>query len=105
MKLAFIIWTLLCLLFVFLAFRTSRSKEPVSFWANETSELKIDNVKEYNSKLAKLFLVYAVLLFICGLPLLTESKLAVIGSVLGTVFSSFGMMAYYVMKIESKYRK
>lgn len=102
---AFGIWAAVCMLFFILAVRTYRSKKPVYFWANDSAPLDVSDVSAWNHAMARLFFTYGVLLLICGLPLLTESKVMLIFTMLGTVFSTIGMMIVYTMTIEPKYRK
>ena len=102
---AFAIWTALSVLMACIGIFTYRSKKPVYFFANDSAPLNVEDVKGYNHALAKLWFVYAVLLFLCGLPLLSGNKVLTIVTMLGTVFSTLILIGVYVMKIESKYRK
>lgn len=102
---AFVIWSAVSLVIVFFGIHTYRSDKPVYFFANDSAPLNVEDVSGYNHALAKLFFAYAVLLFLCGLPLLSDSKVLLIITMLGTVFSTLILIGVYVMKIESKYRK
>ena len=104
---AFIIWTVLGVLFIAMGIYdfNSQKTKPFGFWANaEVSP--IEDVKAYNRAMGKLWCVYGILFILLGLPLLDGQNSGLIMiSVLGTMFISIGAMIVYVVGIESKYRK
>lgn len=105
MLVAFIIWSVLFVLFVALGVYTRRSKKPVGFWANAKAP-EIKDVKAYNKALSKIWFVFAVLFELMGLPLLAGNSdgALILVPELGTVFLVIGTMFAYTF-VENKYRK
>lgn len=104
---AFIIWTIMGILFIVMGIYNMNSKKakPFGFWAN--AEVKpIEDVKAYNRALGILWCVYGVMFTLIGLPLLDEQNSGLIMiPILGTMFISIGAMVVYVVGIETKYRR
>lgn len=104
---AFIIWTIMGVLFIAMGIYDMNSKKakPFGFWAN-AEVTPIEDVKGYNRALGILWCVYGVLFTLIGLPLLDEQNLGlIIIPILGAVLISIAAMMIYVVGIESKYRK
>lgn len=105
MKIGFIIWLILCVLFVLWGISCMKSKKPVGFWANCEKPKNIIDVKKYNQAVGKLFIVYAGVLCLLGLPMAfcEQNSPLVLLTVVGVAFSTIFVMIFYVLKIESKY--
>ena len=104
---AFIIWTIMGVLFIVMGIYDMNSKKtkPFGFWAN-AEVIPIEDVKGYNRALGILWCVYGVLFTLIGLPLLDEQNSGmIIIPILGAMFISIAAMVVYVVGIESKYRK
>ena len=72
MWIAFIIWTVVSLIFLGIAISTLRAKEPVGFYtfvkAPQPEEMK--DIKKYNRAVGILWLIFAVGLELSGCPFL-----------------------------------
>ena len=104
---AFIIWSIVGLLFIVMGIYCINSKKakPFGFWANaEVADIK--EVKKYNRALGILWCVYGFVFVLIGLPLLSgQNSGLIIITMLGTMFISIVAMIFYVVGIEEKYRK
>jgi hypothetical protein len=104
---AFIIWSIIGVLFIVMGIYDLNSKKakPFGFWAN-AEVAPIEDVKGYNHALGILWCVYGVLFMVIGLPLLdVQNSGLIIISILGAMLISIGAMLAYVIGIEPKYRK
>lgn len=106
---AFIIWTILGVIFILMGIYDMNSKKakPFGFWANAEVG-SIEDVKAYNRALGRLWCVYGVLFILIGLPLLVlnEQNAGLIAiPMVGTMLISIGAMAAYSIGIEAKYRR
>ena len=106
---AFIIWTIVGVVFIVMGIYDMNSKKakPFGFWANAEVG-PIEDVKAYNRALGRLWCVYGVLFVLIGLPLLimNEQNAGLIAiPMVGTMLISIGAMAVYSIGIEAKYRK
>ncbi|MCI8327209.1 MAG: hypothetical protein HFI37_05475 [Lachnospiraceae bacterium] len=105
--LAFFIWSILSIFFIFLGIRAFVSKKevPFGFWAN-AEVFPVENVKGYNRAVGKLFCIFGIVNVFLGVPLLKgqNSPYAVI-SILGCMIEAIAAMTVYVTVIEKKYRK
>lgn len=104
---AFIIWSLMGVLFIAMGIYdiSSKKAKPFGFWAN-AEVASIEDVRGYNRALGILWCVYGVLFVLIGLPLLAgQNSGSIIIFMLGTMFISIGAMIAYVVGIEPKYRK
>ena len=104
---AFIIWSLMGVLFIAMGIYdiSSKKAKPFGFWAN-AEVASIEDAKGYNRALGILWCVYGVLFVLIGLPLLAgQNSGSIIISILGTMFIGIGAMIAYVVGIEPKYRK
>lgn len=105
--LAFMIWTLLGVIFVLYGIYAICSKKEVAFgfWANAET-FPVRDVKSYNRAVGKLWVVFGIVLVLLGLPLLDgQNSPYVIISILGIMLEAIAAMAVYVTVIERKYRK
>ncbi len=104
---AFVIWFIVSLLFVCLGIYIMKSKKakPFGFWANAEAP-EVTDVQGYNMALGKLWIIFGVGFAIDGLPLLAGQNSALIMiSVVGAMFLCIGIMVYYTLAIESKFKK
>ena len=105
---AFIIWTIVGVVFIIMGIYDMNSKiaKPFGFWANAEVE-PIEDVKAYNRALGRLWCVYGVMFVLIGLPLiLNEQNAGLIAiPIVGTMLISIGAMAVYAIGIDAKYRK
>lgn len=101
---AFIIWTIISIVFVYIGITTRRSNIPVNLFTFSDVP-KVNDVKGYNRAVSNLWLVFTVLFEMIGISLLfiKQNSPFVVLIVLGVVFLVIGMMVAYI-KIESKYR-
>ena len=106
---AFIIWTIMGVLFIVMGIYDINSKKakPFGFWANAEVG-PIEDVKGYNRALGILWCVYGILFTLIGLPLLVldeQNAGLIIIPVVGAMIISIGAMVVYSVGIESKYCK
>ena len=97
------IFSLLSLLFLWIAFRIKKSKKPVNLWANSTEKLIVKDIKAYNTACYRLMRNYAIIIFLIGLLISTEKMVFIILGYLSVVFASLGLIVVYSL-IESKHR-
>lgn len=83
----------------------SHRETPFGFWANvKTSPVR--DVKGYNRALGRLWLGFGLYLLLLELPLVfLQSALGAVIFILGMVFGALGLMLYYVLHIEPKYKR
>ena len=102
----FIIFSMISVLFLGFGIYCIYAKKtkPFGFWAN-AEQFEVKNVKLYNKDVGKLFICYAVVLEILGLPLFAgQNSPFVIITILGMVFSAIALMVVYITVIEPKYK-
>lgn len=101
---AFIIWTIISIVFVYIGITTRKSNIPVNLFTFGDVP-KVNDIKGYNKEVSNLWLVFTILFEMIGISLLfiKQNSPLVILIVLGVVFLVIGMMVTYT-KIESKYR-
>ena len=106
MVIAFLIWSVVSLLFFGIGIWCFRADKPVGFFAGVPGpeEREIRDVPRYNRAVGKLWIVNGLLVELCGLPLLfgSQNSPVVLLTVL-VVPVMIGMMIAY-FKIEQKYR-
>lgn len=102
----FVIWVICGLLFVGIGIYDYRSKKQVGFWANFDVP-EVEDVIGFNKAVGKLFITYGVVFILIGIPLIPsifyKNMLLVFIPIIGTVFETIWLMAYFVMKIEKDY--
>lgn len=105
--LAFIIWSIVGIVFIGMGIydMCSKKEKPFGFWANAET-LPVEDVRGYNKALGKLWCAFGVGFILIGLPLLLgQNSPWVIISILGAMAETIITMAVYVTVIEKKYRK
>lgn len=102
---AFVIWSIAAAAFLIIGIIARVSKKPAGFWAN-TKAPEVQNIKEYNHAVSKLWLIFAALFEIFGVPLLfcKQNSPAALISVFGTVALVLGIMIAYI-RTEIKFKK
>lgn len=103
--LGFVLWALCGFFFIIFGIYTRNAKKAVGFWAN--AELfPIENVKEYNRAMEKLWYIYGTIFILLGLPLLDgQNSPLIFLSVVGVMIETITVMAVYILVIEKKFRK
>ncbi|MDO5145821.1 MAG: hypothetical protein Q4D60_02350 [Eubacteriales bacterium] len=101
---AFIIWTLTAAIFVCIGISTRKSETENGFFTFVPPK-KMKDVKAYNHAVARLWLVFAALLEMLGLPVLflEQNSGVFVFTILGVVVLVLCLMISY-LKIEQKYR-
>ena len=105
--LAFVIWSVVGLLFVGMGIYAffSKKAQPMGFWAN-AKMFEVTDVRKYNAAMGKLFIGFGLVFIVLGLPLLSgQNSALIILSVFGVMAEAICMMAIYVLVIEKKYKK
>lgn len=96
-------WLLGCSVFVLFGTIAWNARQAVRFW-NISQQIQVSNIKKYNHAVAKMWFVFALLLAVTGMPLLTGQNSAwIVVTILGTMFLAIALMVVYI-KIEKKYR-
>ena len=102
--LAFILWTLCCLLLLGIGIYSFRAQKPVGFFAN-AKPFPVTDVKAYNRACGKLWVGYSLICMAAGIPLLFPGQVFVIlFSVCGMIAATIALILVYVKVIEKKYR-
>lgn len=104
---AFIIWSALAAVFVFMGIRMRRSQKPVGLWANAEAPKNIEDVKGFNRAVSNLWLTFTVLYEACGIPLLVCEQnspgiflcMLIVPVCIGT------MIAYTLLELKYKSKK
>ena len=105
--LAFMIWTVIGLLFILMGIYAifSKKAQPMGFWAN-AKMFEVTDVKKYNAAMGKLFMGFGVVFIVLGLPLLSgQNSPLIILSMFGVMAETIFTMAIYTLVIEKKYKK
>lgn len=103
--LGFLIWCLSGVVFLLIGIYAFFAKKAVGFWAN-AKVFEVNDVKGYNRAVGKLFISFALIFIILGLPLLAGQNSAwIILSIFGVVAEMIGMMVIYTLVIEKKYKR
>ena len=105
MLIAFIIWTIVSIIFLVIGIICRKSKDPVGFFTFTEPPL-VEDVKSYNNAVSILWFVVAGVLEIIGVPILflEQNSPIFILIMLMVVILMIAMMITYI-KIESKYKK
>lgn len=110
MMIAFIVWSLVAVLFLVIGIVDRKSEKPVGFWANakpwsNVKELEVTDMRAYNNAVSNIWIVFAIIFELLGLPLLfcEQNDLILFIAVAGVVILIIGIMLAY-LKIENKYK-
>ena len=101
----FIIWSIVSIILFFLGISTLKSDKAVGFFTIGKPP-EIENIRDYNKSVVKLWFVYAIIFEVIGIPLcyLEQNSPQVILLVFAVLIWAISLIAVY-LKIESKYRK
>ncbi len=103
MVIAFIIWSIVAVLFLGIGISGRKSKEAVGFFTFLKPPV-ISDVSKYNHSVSTLWIIAAVILEIIGMPLLfsEQNSPVFIPVILGVVALMIGTMIVY-LRIQAKY--
>lgn len=104
---AYVVWILISILFVVIGIYIIKCKKakPFGFWANAEVP-QVTDVVAYNKALGKLWIIFGIGFAIDGLPLLAgEKSPLIVISMIGAMFLCIGVMVYYTLAIEAKYKR
>ena len=110
MIIAFIVWSLVAVLFLVIGLVDRKSEKPVGFWSNakpwsNVKKLEVTDIRAYNNAVSTIWIVFAIAFEILGLPFLFfgQNSLVFLAVVAGVVVLIIGIMFAYV-KVEGKYK-
>lgn len=105
MMIGFTVWTAVAIAIAVIGIIAGRSKKPSGFFAG-VNPPEVNDVVKYNRSVGTLWIVYAILLELFGVPLLfmKQNSAGFTVSILGVVFISIGLAIAYTF-ILAKYRK
>lgn len=102
---AFIIWSIVGVIFMGLGIFSFLAKKAVGFWANAET-LEVNDVKGYNRAVGKLWCAFGVVFILLGIPLLGgQNSPFIVITMLGVVVEVITVMIVYTLVIEKKYHK
>lgn len=100
----FIFWAIVGCLLIGIGISAFFSKKEVGFWANAKVE-PVNDIKNYNYAVGKLFVAYGVIFIFLGTPILcSQNSPLILLSILGIMVETIALMAIYTLIIEKKYR-
>ncbi len=104
MIIAFIIWSIVALLFFGIGIVGRKSKEAVGFFTF-VKPPEVTDINKYNHSVSVLWIIVAVIFEIMGVPFLflEQNSLMFIFVIFGVAALIMGMMIVY-LKIEAKYK-
>ena len=100
---ALLIWEACAALFAGIGIYCFLAKKPVGFFANAKPP-EIRDVRAYNRAVGRLWLVFAVVFALLGIPLLWPDSPGILFSIIGTVWEIIVVIIVY-LRIEQKYKK
>lgn len=101
----FIIWAVVGCFIIGIGISAFFRKKAVGFWANIEVE-SMNDIKNYNYAMGKLFIAYGVIFILLGLPILSgQNSIYIIFSILGIMVETIATMIIYTLVIEKKYKK
>lgn len=110
MIIAFIVWSLVAVLFLVIGLVDRKSEKPVGFWSNakpwsNVKKLEVTDIRAYNNAVSTIWIVFAIVFEILGLPFLFfgQNSLVFLAVMAGVVVLIIGIMFAYV-KVEGKYK-
>ena len=99
----FIIWAGVGCFIIGIGISAFFRKKAVGFWANIEVQ-SVNNIKNYNYTMGKLFITYGVIFVLLGLPLLSaQNSPYILLSVLGIMVETIATMIIYTLIISKKY--
>ena len=104
MIIAFVIWSLVAVIFLVIGVGAWKANEAVGFFTF-VDPPKVKDTKRYNHAVAKLWFIAAIILEILGISMLwlKQNSPYVIFIILGVVILMIAMMIVYT-RVETKYR-
>ena len=105
MLIGFIIWTIVSCLFLVIGITNRKADFPVGFFSNVKAP-DVTDIKKYNKEVSNIWLVFAILFELLGVPLLffEQNDPVFIIVILGTVALIIGIIIAY-LRVEMKYKK
>lgn len=103
MNMGFWIWMVCGILFFLIGISCFISKKQVGFWANAETP-KMRDVRAYNRAVGRLWLVFAVVFALLGIPLLWPDSPLVLLGIIGLMWAIIVVIVVY-LRIEQKYKK
>ncbi len=101
----FIIWTVVGCMIIGLGISAFFRKKAVGFWANIEVE-HMNDIKNYNYAMGKLFIAYGIIFVLLGLPMLSDQNSPfIILSVLGIMAETIAAMIIYTLIIAKRYKR
>lgn len=101
----FITWAVFGCFIIGIGISAFFRKKAVGFWANMEVE-PVNDIKNYNYAVGKLFIAYGVIFVLLGLPLLNgQNSPFIILSVLGVMVETIAAMIIYTLMIAKKYKR
>ena len=104
---AYLLWLIISIFFIFLGIRAILSKKEVAFgfWSN-AEMFPVNNVKAYNRAVGILWCFFGIIFALLGLPLLAgQNSPYIIISIIGCMIETIITMVIYVTVIEKRYRR
>ena len=100
----YVIWSLVCVVLLGIGVSAWISKKPVGFFTG-VKPPEVSDTDRYNHAVAALWFVYAILVEICGLPLLflEQNSAGFIFVIIGVIAITIAVSIVY-LRIERKYR-
>ncbi len=102
---AFIIWTVVTLVFVILGISTWKSKDAAGFFnVTEPPKIPKENIKAYNHSVAVIWFVFSGVFELLGVPLFLfeQNSPYFILTMIGSIFLIIGIIIAY-LRVENKY--
>ncbi len=101
----FIIWAIVGCFMIGIGISAFFRKKAVGFWANIEVE-PMNDIRNYNCAVGKLFIAYGVIFVLLGLPMLSDDNTPfIILSVLGIMVETIAAMTIYTLIIAKKYKR
>ena len=101
---AFMIWSVVAVIFLIIGVSTWKAKEAAGFFTS-VKPPKVKDIERYNHAVAKLWFAAAFIFEILGLSLLwlEQNSPQIIFTILGVVILVIAMMTVYI-RVEAKYK-
>lgn len=101
---AFIIWSLVGIIFIGLGISNFYAKGVVGFWSNIPAP-EIEDMKHFNRAVGWMWIVFGIVMIVLGIPLLSgQNSPYVFLSVAGVVIEIIALMIIYT-RLVLKYQK